>query len=281
MDEADLTVDEGAGRLVMKYRGLKELDVNIFECIDVKRIIHLDVSYNNLQYLPNELVLLTNLEFLNCSWNRLITLPSIIGSFKSFRTLNASKNRITHLADDLGYCSYLQYLDLSENHLETVPESLCNCTRLRVIYLQNNQLITLPLGLSQLRNYGVLEDMDISGNSKLILIPESVRAQANVILWTLSLFYESAIALDYISRKARDYHALLAAQEQKLIRERERSVRLLEEKNRLLRERESVKWFLIVLNWKEKCTQALRTISSEIAVLFALRTSRTKIDPNF
>jgi Leucine-rich repeat (LRR) protein len=280
MDVSDLTLDEATGRLVMKYRGLTELDMNVFECIDVKRIIHLDLSYNNLHSLPTELELLSNLQFLNCSWNRLVSLPSILGSFVSFRTLIAAKNRISHVTDDIGKCSSLQYLDLSDNQLQTVPESLCNCTRLRVIYLQNNQLITLPSGLAQLRGHGFLEDLNVTGNPRLEIIPEPVRAQANVILWILSLFYESENQLDHISRKTNEYHVLLQSQERKLVQERERYTQLLEDKDRLLKERNSAKWFLMVLGWKEKCLHGVRMMSSEIAALFALRTN-VKIDPHY
>ena len=286
MEVNDHTLDETTGRLIMKYRGLTGLDINILKSIDLAHIVHLDISYNNLQHLPIEIELLSNLEYLNCSWNRLESLPPVIGTFQSFRTLNAAKNRITQVPKEIGQCFWLKYLDLSENKLNELPESLCNCSRLRVIYLQNNQLIKLPCSLALLRSHGILEEMNVTGNPQLDIIPEPVQSQADAILWILSLFYENQTQLEYILRKTNEYHILFDAQERRLLLEKEHYAQLLEYKDKLLVERKSVKWFLTVLDWKRKYTNILRTMISEMNMLFSLKTSlrglsRTKIDPAF
>jgi Leucine-rich repeat (LRR) protein len=276
MDDADLTIDREVGRLVMKYRGLKRLDVNIFEFIDVKNIVHFDISYNNLSELPDQIEILRNLEVLNCSNNRLIALPSSIRYISLLRTLKAGGNQIVTLFDEIGCCSNLKFIDLSENLLETIPSSLSNCLRLRVIHLQNNRLMTLPYCLARLRGYGFLEDVNVTGNSRLDMIPEPVRDKAGVILWILSVLDGHATEIDYASRKVSEYDVLRKIQELKIIQRHEQLEHLLDMKNKLLTERDKVKWFLFALGVKEKCMDIFRTIASDISALFALR---SKVNP--
>ncbi|CAD0202203.1 unnamed protein product [Chrysodeixis includens] len=84
----------------------------------------LDISGNQLKYLPKPIWKLQKLVTLKLDNNLLDRLPTTLGRMSSLRHLTMTQNRLTSLPCGLLQCR-LEYIDLSENQLdaqETTPE---------------------------------------------------------------------------------------------------------------------------------------------------------------
>ena len=75
------------GYLELRYRGLTDVEPRVW--IFSHRLLHLDVSFNQLQCLPTEIGSLTLLQELNVSCNKLVTLPIEIGPLAWLQVLKA------------------------------------------------------------------------------------------------------------------------------------------------------------------------------------------------
>lgn len=88
----------------------------------------LDLSYNRLRNLPNNITKLQSLESLDISNNYLLLkLPNAIGDLKQLRSLLAMSNSLSTLPDSIENLSQLEYLDISDNEFTKLP----NCLNLR------------------------------------------------------------------------------------------------------------------------------------------------------
>lgn len=97
---------------------------------------HLDLSYQNIYYIPNKVTNYSNLRYLSLSNNR----------------IQAINPRLTH-------CKKLRKLDLSSNGLKKIPFGLIHLTQIEELVLADNSLNTLPSYFFNLRN---LKTIDIS-----------------------------------------------------------------------------------------------------------------------
>ncbi len=126
----------------------------------------LDLTGNQLDSLPDELVTLPHLRIIFCSENRFTRLPEVLGrcpaltmiGFKAnqirevpaaalppgLRWLVLTDNEIETLPDALGQCRDLQKLMLAGNRLTRLPETLADCHRLELVRLAANRLTVLP-----------------------------------------------------------------------------------------------------------------------------------------
>ena len=95
---------------------------------------HLDLSFQNLCYLPDWICRRPDLRYLSLSNNQL-------------RALNPL----------LGQCQQLRKLDLSSNGLARLPEGLLRLTQLQELVLTDNLLYTLPPNLALLRGLKILD----------------------------------------------------------------------------------------------------------------------------
>ncbi|CAD5120363.1 unnamed protein product [Dimorphilus gyrociliatus] len=98
---------------------------------------------------------LTNLEILDVSWNQLKILPNQLCSCTSLRQLNVSNNQLISLPEDIGLCSQLRTIDLEQNKLKTVPTSLSTLNKLKDIILNYNPLedVSDELSVQELKSY--------------------------------------------------------------------------------------------------------------------------------
>lgn len=108
------------------------------------RLIHLDVSLNQIESLPSDNFVGSQLVFIDLSLNRLSgTLPSSVGQAGKLRFLYLNNNQITgSIPDDyMDQHSTLQVLDLSNNQLTgLLPRSFGEHESLFTLNLSNNQL---------------------------------------------------------------------------------------------------------------------------------------------
>lgn len=80
----------------------------------------LDLSRNQLSYLPTSICELP-LQALVVNNNRLVSLPEEIGKMATLMKLDASCNEITHLPVQIGDLTALKILNLRRNHLQEIP----------------------------------------------------------------------------------------------------------------------------------------------------------------
>ena len=107
-------------------------------------LIYLDISHNNIKFLPPNLFKdLINLDFLELSWNQIEIIPE--GLFKSLVNL--------------------ELLDLSGNKIDLVEQSATifqNLRKLKILYLGDNEIKDIPEGL--FRDLVDLKEIDMSDN---------------------------------------------------------------------------------------------------------------------
>ncbi|XP_069698714.1 protein phosphatase PHLPP-like protein isoform X2 [Periplaneta americana] len=112
---------------------------------------HLDVSYNELETLPDWTAGCPQLRSLFASHNKLRALPEHLfcGELGSLQTLQLSYNQLQRLPAVIRHVP-LQELFLQSNSLATLPNNFFTASvRLRVLNLSNNRLCELPAGCDQ------------------------------------------------------------------------------------------------------------------------------------
>ncbi len=104
----------------------------------------LDLRYEQLTILPDNIAKLSNLTTLNLELNQLTSLPELIGNLSRLTELNLENNQLVSLPESIGNLINLTKLDLGENQLTSLPESIGNLSSLRTVDLGGNQLTSLP-----------------------------------------------------------------------------------------------------------------------------------------
>ncbi|KAH1092126.1 hypothetical protein J1N35_019383 [Gossypium stocksii] len=148
----------------------------------------LDLSYNYLQSIPEDIGRLTNLVALNLSSNRFIgAIPSSVSNLTNLASLFLQSNQLDgSIPEDIGRLTNLIALNLSSNRfIGAIPSSVSNLTNLASLFLQSNQLDgSIPEDIGRLTN---LVAFDLSYNRLVGPIPSSVSNLTNLA----SLFLQS------------------------------------------------------------------------------------------
>ncbi|XP_071838099.1 uncharacterized protein [Apostichopus japonicus] len=124
---------------------------------------------NFIRAIPDEIVNLNNLTYLNLSRNQLSTLPVHICNL-FLEVLIVSNNKLVSLPPEIGRMKTLMHLDASCNVLSTLPVDVGGLESLRELYVRRNQLVTVPEEISNLN----LVKLDLSCN-KITILPPSYR----------------------------------------------------------------------------------------------------------
>ena len=238
-EEEDFTIDD-EGRLDLRYRGWTEVDSGCFTLVN--QISILDISFNQLQTLPDEIGMLKMLTNLNCACNALQSIPPAIGRLRRLKVLKLNGNRLKSLPDEIGNCRRLSTIYLNENRLDELPASVGQCISLKELHLDNNVLTSLPLNLAKVRE--TLEVVSVRNNPTLSIIPTKMQANSRVIIWIICYLYEQGKLIDTIQSSSLEM-GTLANQNKFTIEENKKQIHGLEEEIKLLREeRESVQYYL-------------------------------------
>lgn len=125
----------------------------------------LNLSGNQFNTLPPQILELRSLRVLYMGGNRLEQLPKDIGRLEKLEALYLGGNMLREIPAEVGSLSQLQSLVLSENRLESLPSSLSCLRRLRSLSLHDNLLTTLPPCLVRLQN---LIELSLRGNPLVV-----------------------------------------------------------------------------------------------------------------
>ena len=109
--------------LSVRYNNIKGLPTTMASLSKLKEV---DVSFNELESVPESLCLATTLVKLNIGNNfaDLQSLPRSIGNLEMLEELDISNNQIRVLPDSFGMLSQLRVLHAEENPLELPPRHI-------------------------------------------------------------------------------------------------------------------------------------------------------------
>lgn len=97
------------------------------------------------------------IKHLDLSYQEIYFLPDHICSYHDLRYLSLSNNTLQALNPKLQHCQYLHKLDLSSNGLSNLPHGLAYLHQIEELVLADNKLCNLPDFISNLRNLKVLD----------------------------------------------------------------------------------------------------------------------------
>ncbi|XP_029400226.1 leucine-rich repeat and calponin homology domain-containing protein 3 isoform X4 [Mus pahari] len=139
----------------------------------------LNLYQNCIRYIPEAVLNLQALTFLNISRNQLSTLPVHLCNLP-LKVLIASNNKLVSLPEEIGHLRHLTELDVSCNEIQTVPSQIGNLEALRDFNVRRNHLVRLPEELAEVP----LIRLDFSCN-KITVIPVCYRNLRHLQVITL------------------------------------------------------------------------------------------------
>ncbi|XP_051047325.1 DISP complex protein LRCH3 isoform X4 [Phodopus roborovskii] len=139
----------------------------------------LNLYQNCIRYIPEAILNLQALTFLNISRNQLSTLPVHLCNLP-LKVLIASNNKLVSLPEEIGHLRHLTELDVSCNEIQTVPSQIGNLEALRDFNVRRNHLVRLPEELAEVP----LIRLDFSCN-KITVIPVCYRNLRHLQVITL------------------------------------------------------------------------------------------------
>ena len=174
----------------LQKNNLKTVPLELFNLPNVQTI---NISYNELQYLPDKsdidfrnlssegsettddgLWKCHELLFLSLSHNKLTSLPTCLWLLPSLQKLNADDNNLKSLINskdpsvskDIGLCPSLTEINLSYNKLEGLHDFLFCLPNVIKLNLSHNLLISLPSTTWQCES---IQELDVSSNQLSVL----------------------------------------------------------------------------------------------------------------
>ncbi|XP_069737253.1 leucine-rich repeat and calponin homology domain-containing protein 1 isoform X1 [Phaenicophaeus curvirostris] len=138
----------------------------------------LNLYHNCIKIIPDAIVNLQMLTYLNLSRNQLSSLPACLCGLP-LKVLIASNNKLGSLPEEIGQLKQLMELDVSCNEITALPQQIGQLKSLKELNVRRNYLEVLPPELVQLP----LVKFDFSCN-KVLVIPICFRkmVQLQVLL---------------------------------------------------------------------------------------------------
>uniref|UniRef100_A0A8V5GFA3 Uncharacterized protein n=1 Tax=Melopsittacus undulatus TaxID=13146 RepID=A0A8V5GFA3_MELUD len=138
----------------------------------------LNLYHNCIKIIPDAIVNLQMLTYLNLSRNQLSSLPACLCGLP-LKVLIASNNKLGSLPEEIGQLKQLMELDVSCNEITALPQQIGQLKSLKELNVRRNYLEVLPQELVQLP----LVKFDFSCN-KVLVIPVCFRkmVQLQVLL---------------------------------------------------------------------------------------------------
>mmetsp|Transcript_649 Transcript_649/g.952 ORF Transcript_649/g.952 Transcript_649/m.952 type:complete len:956 (-) Transcript_649:293-3160(-) len=155
-------------KLMFKGHTIAELPSS---CIPLwENLSDLNISFNKLQSVPDNIGNLKYLESLDLRNNSITFLPSSLCKPKWLKVLDLQNNNLMSLPIDIGSLVSLQILNLHYNHLKLLPDSVCSLQNLRYLDVAFNSLVSLPVNVGKLKE---LLHLDFSRN-RVWMLPSSL-----------------------------------------------------------------------------------------------------------
>ncbi|MBS0605360.1 MAG: leucine-rich repeat domain-containing protein [Verrucomicrobia bacterium] len=110
----------------------------------LSQVYALDLSHLELEFLPPEIGLFTQLKTLCLRYNSLSSITPQIGNLVQLTHLNVEHNHLKELPSEIGNLFRLNYLNASHNRLQSLPPEMGNLVQLVQLYLEHNELESLP-----------------------------------------------------------------------------------------------------------------------------------------
>ncbi|XP_076356296.1 leucine-rich repeat and calponin homology domain-containing protein 1-like isoform X1 [Tachypleus tridentatus] len=129
----------------------------------------LDCYHNVIRSLPDSVITLHSLTYLNLSRNHLSTIPPALCQLP-LEVLDVSNNKLVSLPEEIGHMQCLMDLDVSCNEITILPPQIGDLQSLKSFNIRRNLLVELPPEFCELH----LVKLDISGN-RISSIPISLR----------------------------------------------------------------------------------------------------------
>jgi len=123
---------------------------------NLKDLRWLNLGFNPLKRICDEVFSLTNLELLSFTNTQITRIPPAIGSLQELILLDISANELTSLPSSICGLSELSAFYLNNNRLRNIPPDIGKLRDLSYLYLHENDLQDLPDSLSELPNLSVL-----------------------------------------------------------------------------------------------------------------------------
>jgi Leucine-rich repeat (LRR) protein len=144
--------------------------INLPESIgNLGNLTHIFLMNNQLSELPDSILKLKSLEYLNGCYNKLTHLPKTFGGLKNLKELILNDNQLTSLPDSFGNLENLEILNLDHNMIREIPESFGNLRNLKELILSRNRLNFLSENFGKL---GSLYSLNLDTNL-IKLLPKS------------------------------------------------------------------------------------------------------------
>ena len=264
MEDEDFIIDD-EGRIDLRYRGWPEVDATTFTF--AKQLTVLDLSFNQLQTLPDEIGTLKMLTILNCACNVLESIPPAIGRLRRLQRLKLNGNRLKILPDEIGDCHRLSVICLSENQMNRLPDSVNRCMSLTELHLENNVLTCLPLGLANMKD--TLHVINVKNNPMTATIPEEMHDNSGVIMWIICFLHEQQTMVDTIQLSLLEMSTLIKVNAH-ITEEHRNQIRSLGEEGKVLqKERESTRYFIRLRDWWRKGRVRLKVFQSFVKTMMS------------
>ncbi|XP_067007214.2 leucine-rich repeat and calponin homology domain-containing protein isoform X2 [Anabrus simplex] len=149
-----------------------ELPVEVTEFCSLER---LELYHNTIRSIPDTVVYLQSLLYLDLSRNQLSVLPSSLCQLP-VEVLLVSNNRLSSLPEEMGRMKTLAELDVSCNEITYLPRQIGELPALKSLNLRRNLLTELPIEVTELH----LERLVVS-NNRISKLPVELRLMVSLV----------------------------------------------------------------------------------------------------
>lgn len=158
-------------KLTLTHQSLTIFPSVIFK---YQQITFIDLSWNNLSHLPDELASMPNLSMIYLYGNKFTEFPPVLLKIPKMFSIILEGNQISKLPPEVAKLSNLKVLVLAKNLLDHLPDHLSESS-IDCLNISYNKFTHFPWVILQMRQ---LTHLDISGN-KIEQLPD-LRALENL-----------------------------------------------------------------------------------------------------
>lgn len=120
------------------------------------------LAENKVRILPGSVSKFKNLRSLDMHSNELEAIPPDLGMCTQLTHVDLSHNHLMGLPAEIGRLDKVKYFDISDNQVELLPDTIGNMTSLTELNLDSNKLIFIPVEIEALETS--LTKLHASGN---------------------------------------------------------------------------------------------------------------------